>query len=780
MHSIAYKALLIAGVAVLASAVARAQPADPLGDLIANAGKSTPLDTPAPDHALSHALSDRDVTLFRQAIEAARRANVNEARSAIAEMTDPLARKTATWVLVDCDADAIGFYEVDNARRDLAGWPRAQRRQAAAERLVETAGKTPQQVVDWFAGAEPATAQGAMALASAYRGVGRAADATTLVKHWWRDKSFDADTQRTMLARFGDVLTPDDHARRADILLYGSQGPAARDMIPLLPAPQQEAARVRLALRGEARDANELLAALPADAAQTPGVAFERAAYLRRKGMDNLALGQVQNFPHEVATPDQAERIWDERKRLVLAAMRAGDTRAAYAAASDSGLTFGAPGADAEFAAGWIALTKLNDPDKAARHFAVLEQIGTSPITKGRGLYWEGRAAEARGDKAAAADFYGRAAKYNTSFYGMLAAEKIGQRLTLPGDPVITPEARATFEGRDSIQATRLLFDYGQRELFKVFVLNLDETVPTAEDEAQLVDLARGYGEMDVSMKAGRVAAQRGFILPQRAYPIRNLPYGGGPVEAPLVLGITRQESGFDPNVRSGAGARGMMQLMPATAKILARRIGVSYSPSQLDEPEYNMRLGATYLGQLVNQFSGSYIMAAAGYNAGPGRPTQWTAFCGDPRGGSTDPVDFIECIPFSETRNYVMRVMENTQVYRAKLNGGSAPVTLTADLKRGAYGVPIAPNPIVGDAEAPSATLGHGVSPAGESAMKSRPRRRCRGGMATARRPRATASSVEHRRRSEDRGSSRGRRAKLASGSSASSRRRAGPRRCR
>jgi soluble lytic murein transglycosylase len=702
LHKVARKAFLIAGVAVMASVAARAQPADPLGDLIASASKSTPLDIPAPAHALSHALSDRDVTLFRQAIDAARRANVNEARSAIAELTDPLARKTATWVLVDSCADSVGFYDVDNARRELAGWPRGARRQAAAERLLETAGKTPQQTLDWFAGAEPATAQGAMAMASAYRGLGRPAEASALIKHWWRDKSFEAEAQRTMLARFADVLTQDDHVRRTDVLLYGSQGPAARDMIALLPADQQAAARTRLALRGEARDATDLVAALPSEMAQSPGVAFERAAFLRRKGMDMPALAEVAYFPHEVATPDQGERIWDERKHLVLAALRAGDTRAAYAAAADSGLNAGAPGADAEFAAGWIALTKLNEPEKAARHFAALERIGVTPITKGRALYWEGRAAEARGDKAASEAFYGRAARHNTTFYGMLATEKLGQRLTLTPDPVITPQARAAFEARGEIQATRLLFDYGQRELFRVFVLNLDDVLPTAEDEAQLIDLARGYGEMDVSMKAGRVAAQRGFFLPQRAFPMRNAPDGGA-AEPALVLAITRQESGFDPNVRSGAGARGMMQLMPSTAKILARRIGVSYSPSQLDEPDYNMRLGATFLGQLVTQFSGSYVMAAAGYNAGPGRPGQWATFCGDPRGGSTDPVDFIECIPFSETRNYVMRVMENMEIYRAKLNGGSTPLNITADLKRGAYGSAIAPSPIVGDTGAPS-----------------------------------------------------------------------------
>ncbi|HXA40494.1 MAG TPA: transglycosylase SLT domain-containing protein [Phenylobacterium sp.] len=702
MNRLARKSVLIAGVAVMASVAARAQTVDPLGDLLESVTKPSIMgDAPLQPANASHRLSDRDAGLLRQAIEAARRANVNGARDAISQMTDPLARKTATWVLVDCDADAVGFYEVDNARRELAAWPRAQRRQAAAERLLETAGKTPQQVVDWFAGADPATAQGAMALASAYRGLGRTSEATTLVKHWWRDKSFDETVQRTMLGRFGDILTADDHLRRVDVLLYGKELAAARDMLGLLPADQQGAARARLALRGDARDATDLVAALPPELAQSPGVAFERAAYLRRRGMDMPALEEVAYFPHEVTSADQGDRIWEERRHLVLSALRAGDAHAAYAAAADSGLTAGSPGADAEFDAGWVALTKLSDPAKAARHFANLERIGTSPVTRGRAFYWEGRAAEARGDKTAAQGFYAQAARYNTCFYGMLAAEKLGQRLTLASDPTITPQARGAFEARDEIAATRLLFDYGQRELFKVFVLNLDDILPTAEDEAQLVDLARGYGEMELSMKAARGAAQRGFILPQRAYPLRSAPDGGA-AEPALVLAITRQESSFDPNVRSGAGARGMMQLMPATAKILARRSGISYSPSQLDEPEYNMRLGANFLGQLVSQFSGSYIMAAAGYNAGPGRPTQWTQFCGDPRGGSTDPVDYIECIPFSETRNYVMRVMENMQVYRAKMAGGSIPITLSADLKRGAYGAaPVNPLPTLADTAA-------------------------------------------------------------------------------
>lgn len=689
LNSKAGKVVSILGAGLLMSSLAEAQTSDPIGAIL-DGPPGSPAPAAGPTQVVrtsSHPLSAADQAFFRQALEANRRGDLAGTRSAIASMSDALARKTATWAMIDAYSEKLGFAEIDRARRDFAGWPRGARRQLAAEKLLETSGLTPSQVIAWFGGSDPQSTQGAMALASAWRMQGRREEAAALIRRWWRDKSFEADVQRTMLARFGDVLTADDHVRRADVLLYGAQGPAARDVVAMLPADQQAAALARIALRGDAASAADTLAMLPADVAASPGVAFERAAFLRRKGLDQLAVGQLANFPREVVTPDQADRIWDERYRLVLSSLRNGDARAAYAAAANSGLTSGGDAADAEFYAGWIALTKLNDPVAAGRHFAALEKIGTSPITRGRALYWQGRAAEARSDRTAAQRYYQAAASHSTTFYGLLAAEKLGQRLTLPADPVVSEADRLRFESQEVVQATRLLFDQGQRDLFRVFILHLDDVVPTAQEAAQLVDMARGYGDQDTSMKVVRAAAQRGLILPQRGYPVRSPPAVANGAETALVMGITRQESGFDPLVRSGVGARGMMQLMPATAQIVARQMGVSYAPGMLDEPDYNMRLGSSYLGQLVGQFSGSYVMAIAGYNAGPGRPRQWSAFCGDPRSSSSDPLDFIECIPFSETRNYVMRVMEGMQVYRAKLNGGSAPITLSSDLRRGAYG---------------------------------------------------------------------------------------------
>lgn len=678
----------MASFVLISGAVARAQQMDAIGALLQRSAAQGVVDAPvtSSQQTVRQPLSSADFANFRQAVEAARRGDVNGARAALPLINDQAARKTATWVLVDSAGDMLSFYEADQARRDLRAWPRAARRQAAAEKLIESSGYSPRQTINWFDGLEPTTAQGAMALAQAYRNSGQPAAAADLIRRWWRTKSFEQNVQRTMLVRFGDVLTQDDHVARADILLYGSQGPAAREMIPLLPPDQQQAAYARIALRSDASNANALANALPASLAQTPGVAFERAAYLRRHGLTELANAQLPYFPKVTYTPDQADRVWGERKQMVLANLKAGNYRGAYAAAADCGFSASIEASEAEFYAGWIALTRLKDPASAAKHFAVIDRVGTSPITRARALYWQGRAADARGDKRAAQGFYQAGAQHVTTFYGQLSAEKLGQRMVLGDDPQISASERARFEGSDVVQGARLLHDEGGGDVYRSFVLALDDILPTTSDQAMLIDLVRGYGDQDISMKIARGAAQRGFVLPNRAYPYRTPPQVIGAPEPALVLAITRQESGFDPLVRSGVGARGMMQLMPQTAAIVARRNGMDYSPSMLDEPDYNMRLGSSFLGQLVSQFSGSYVMAVAGYNAGPGRPTAWTSYCGDPRGGSTDPIDYIECIPFSETRNYVMRVLEGMQVYRAKLNGGTAPVTLTSDLARGSY----------------------------------------------------------------------------------------------
>ncbi|MDQ0463277.1 soluble lytic murein transglycosylase [Caulobacter ginsengisoli] len=639
-----------------------------------------------PQIAYRQPVSDSDIGYLKAALTAAKSGDGDRIRLSMDAISDPLTRKIALWALADGAPDSLSFFEADSARRDLAGWPRSAKRQANAEQKLETSGLDPARIVAWFGGSPPETARGAIALAAALNATGHQAEATNLIREWWNTRLFEADDQRSMRARFATVITTDDDIRRTDMLLYGQQGPAARDMVAILPADLRPVADARLALRGNSAGANALVANLSAEQRKDPGLIFEQAAYFRRRGLDSMARSLTGGFAPP-PTPEVAAKAWPERRAIVVAGLQNGDYRAAYNAANDAGMTVGPDAAEAEFYAGWIALTKLKQPETAAAHFAILSGAGTSPITKGRGYYWQGRAAEAMGDRATAAVYYQQGSQYITSFYGQLCAEKAGiTRIELGKDPDITPADRARFEGREPVRAARVLAEAGLKDQFRAFVLAIDDTLPTAAEAALLVDLAKNYGDVDLAMRASRTAAQRGFSLPERGYPMILAPNVPGGAEPAFVFSITRQESNFDPRAKSAPGARGLMQLMPATGATTARALGEPYSVDRLYEGDFNLRLGARYLGDMISTFSGSYIMAAAAYNAGPGRPAQWSAVCGDPRGSGTDPLDFIECIPFVETRNYVMRTLETTQVYRARLNGGSAPLTLSADLKRGSW----------------------------------------------------------------------------------------------
>ena len=659
--------------------------AQPIGAPTAPYGQARQPYAQFPQLATSGGLSDADRDALSIAISDARRGQ--GAAAVAASISDPVARKVALWAAIDADGEQLSFFQLDQARRDLAGWPRETRRQVATEKAIETSGLDPARVIAWFQGAEPLSAQGAMALASAYTQTGDRQAAQDLIRRWWRNHTFEADVQRTMLARFGDLLTTDDHIARTESLMFGQQGPAAHDMLALLPPDQQTLAQAKMALREDRANASELVARVPAELANDPGLAVERARYFRQRNLDSVSLGLIPSFPSQIPNEEASGRIWTLRRQLINVALRNGDYRTAYAAATNTGMSSGVDYSEAEFYAGWLALDKLHDPATADAHFANIQRVGSSPITQSRAYYWRGRAAEAMGADDAAKAFYLEGARFYTTFYGLLASEKAGvTQINLGHDPVIDPADRARFEGRELVRAAHMLGDLGDRELLRAFILDTADTLPSAEEYALLVDMARGYGDQDLAMRVVRSGAQHGFILPDRGYPLHSISATPDSAEPAIVYGITRQESGFDPHVRSGVGARGMMQLMPETARVVARHVGESYQPALLDDADYNMHLGSSYLGQLVNSFSGSYVMATAAYNAGPGRPADWAGYCGDPRGGSVDPVDFIECIPFSETRNYVMRVLESTEVYRARLSGGSAPIILSADLKRGGY----------------------------------------------------------------------------------------------
>lgn len=639
-------------------------------------------------------LNDADLVLFRQGLTAARARDIAGTRSIAAQIGDITARRLVEWALLDTSADQMSFAELSEAAIRFDGWPRSESRLQATEKALNLAYTDPADVLALFSRGEPQTAEGMVALADALERTGRQAEARDWVRGWWRTRSFDADTQNRVLNRWGGWLTQDDHDQRLNMLLLGPHGPATRAMVAIASPERQTVANAVMALRS-AYSPDAIVAGLSPAQAMDPAVVLERVRILRAAKRQSEAFPLLSSLPAAPSHTDGQNTLWSERRNYFLDALAVGNVQAAYDAMAGHGFPAGERKVDAEFFAGWVALTRLRDPQRAVRHFEALQGMSTTPITQGRARYWLGRAAEAMGDRAGAQAQYADGARHIQTFYGQLSAEKAGfTTLTLPGEPQITEGDVQRFESNELVRATRILGETGEASLLRVFAYHLDDTLPTAQDLALLMDLARGYGEGFTAMMVGRAASQRGFLLPERQYPIRIPPQVPGAAPLEFTLAITRQESSFDPRARSHADARGMMQFLPATAAGVARRLGMPYSGERLWDPDYNMSLGSYHLAELTNQFGGSPLLTTVGYNAGPARPPQWIARCGDPRQAQVDPVDFIECAPFTETRNYMMRVMENLQVYRARLNGGSATLTLSQLLSAGS---PQGPQPYAG-----------------------------------------------------------------------------------
>ena len=638
-------------------------------------------------------LSSSDQETLASALQAVKSRNYAAADSYKQSLSDPVARKIVTWAILNADGgDIYGFAGLDAARRDLWGWPRETKRQVMAEKMIGMSGMAPQQVVDWFNGSPPQTVEGATALITAYQSLNQIDTASQLAKTWWRTKVFDSIAQANFYSAFSRYLTPEDSAARMNCLMINVQdgsSQAVRDLMPYVNDHQRDVANAVLAMRSNSASGDALYSQAQGADPHNPVLAFARARYLSGKGLEPLGFSLLADLPPASLAPEAASQLYTLRLGYFRAALKAHDYRAAYNAMNNGGFENGEAKAEAEFFAGWIALVRLKDTEAAISHFQALSSAGTSPITQGRANYWLGRAYEARNDASkndaqTAHDYYVKGSQYIYAFYGQLAAEKAGvTAITLGHDPVPSDADRVRFDNRDLVKAARILGSMNEIDLFRAIVLNLDTVLPNAEEEALLVDLAQRYDSQVIAMKVARMSMQRGFYLPERAYPMRAVPDVPAPEKA-FVLAITRQESGFDPTVRSRANARGMMQLIPSTARAVARRLGSSYSDSKLYEPDFNMSLGAYHLGELVTRFDGSYIMAAAGYNAGPSRMGLWVGDCGDPRGPNADSLSFIECMPLRETRDYMMRVTENLRIYRARLNGGTAPLTALADVQRG------------------------------------------------------------------------------------------------
>ena len=540
-----------------------------------------------------------------------------------------------------------------------------------------------ERVLAWFNGGQPETVEGSFALIRAYTALGQTDAARAEAVRAWLALSFTAEQEAALLEAYPKALAQVNETR-LDRLLWDGEATEAARMLPRVGADWRKLAEARIALREESPGVDAKLKAVPAALSNNPGLAYERFIWRMRKDRYEEAATLIVDSSSSAETLGRPEDWAERRALLARRLLRDGDPRMAYRVAASHHLAGGSDYADLEFIAGFVALRHLGDAQAGLDHFRRLTAAVSTPISLARGAYWEGRALDQLGQTDAARAAFARAAQNHTAYYGLLAAERQG----MPLDPEILGRQQypdwqtASFADSSVLQAAILLQQAGDRALAKRFLLHLAEGL-NAQELGQLGDMALSLDEPHFAVLIGKQAAERGIILPRVYYPVTDLVPDGLAVSRALALSIARRESEFDPGVVSPAGARGLMQVMPETARMMATKLGKGFDRARLtSDPAYNAALGSEYLKQLLEEFGPSIALIASGYNAGPGRPRAWVEQFGDPRRDDVDVVDWVEMIPFSETRTYVMRVAESVVIYRAKLKGEAGPIDITGELK--------------------------------------------------------------------------------------------------
>ena len=538
----------------------------------------------------------------------------------------------------------------------------------------------------------PETGAGALSLARALLTADQRESADEVILQAWKTLTLTAEEQAAFLSEHEKRLAA-HHTERLDAMLWRGSVRNARAMLLLVDDGWRALAEARLALRADTAGVDSFIDAVPATLSADAGLAYERFAWRMRKGRTDDAVELMlarSSSAEALGRPD----IWArQRDDLVRRLMRAKDYETAYKVASSHHLTEGSSFADLEWLSGYLSLRFLDAPERAVGHFQALRGGVETPISLGRAGYWLGRAYKAAGNAEEAAQAFAFGAQYQTSFYGLLAAEAGG----LPPDPMLAgtevfPDWRdAAFTESSVFNAAILLLDAEEKVLAERFLTHLAESLDRTQI-GQMGQMLEDLALPHVQVMLGKRAAQYGHEVHAPYYALHGLAQLEHPVPTELVLAIARRESEFDPRVISPVGARGLMQVMPGTAQEVAGWLDVEYSETKLlTDPIYNAVLGATYLERLSQQFDGNAVMIAAGYNAGPSRPIRWMEERGDPRQDQMDVIDWIEHIPFTETRNYVMRVTESLPIYRARLGRDPHPLPFSEELK-GSSLLPLTP----------------------------------------------------------------------------------------
>jgi soluble lytic murein transglycosylase len=610
-------------------------------------------------------------TDFAQALDALTNDDYDAARS----YRDTLPKtslefKTVSWVMAYFAGMHLPRKDIEQAANLAAGWPGADVLQLNRERALLLDNLTNVQIIATFATKPPQSFEGALLLARAYKSDGKMPEAVSALSPFWLTEALDAAKEKAVIDEFGAAIPIVVHQGRLQKMLFDSHIASAGHVAEL--ANSASLYKAWSAVIRKDKAAGKLLDAVP-EQQRVAGYYFAKARYLRRQGKISAAAKVMLLAPRNATGLIGPDELGKEQLILARDLIDLKQYDLAYQIAAGHVAGTPAKQADSEFHAGWIALRFLNNAAKSLQHFKNLAAVTDGPVSQARAYYWLGRAVEA-GAEGNSTEYFTSAASFATTYYGQLAAAKLGLKNLNIATPIPTAVDHTRFDGREWVLASKMLIGAGHAWRATPLINALADNLSSPGELALLADMAEAAGQSKLALQVGKSSAYRGINVGALTHPLGAIPDETQLSDAgrALAYAVARQESEFHVGAKSGAGALGLLQLLPATAKEVATRAGLEYSQVRLtSDGGYNATLGARYLSEQIDRFDGSYILTFIAYNAGPRRAEQWVKRYGNPQGKLIEEVvDFVELIPFSETRSYVQRVMENYQVYKWRLNG--------------------------------------------------------------------------------------------------------------
>jgi len=620
---------------------------------------------------ISKFYKQKDFQIAKKSIQAFEKGQWTKALLLSKKSKDKSIYNFVQWKHLLTTGNQASFYDYNSFIKNNENYPRINRIRYLAEHKLSTDKISPKKIVNWFGLNDPLSGYGKLILGESFIMIGETEKGINLIKTGWVTADLNRADMKFFRKKYKKYLNTTDYIKRADHLAWENKYWDLKRMLRYLPKDYQLLYTARQILMSKSYGVDNAIKNVPKEFKNDAGLNYDRLKWRRKRGRvdDSLEiLLKIKNDNDYLVRPD---KWWKERAIISRALIYKKKYELAYKICSKHGLETGPEFAEAEWLSGWIALSFLKDPILAIDHFNNFYQNVSYPISLSRGAYWLGRAHEKIGDKDQSNRWYEEATKYLTTYYGQLAHLKIkpGQNFELPESISITNKYKKYFYDKELVKIVYLLDELNKDKYTKNILKHLANDNIGSGSEILAAELSTNISRYDFAIQISKLASYQKRFHNNFNYPIISTPkyINGRKIPEPaFILSIIRQESEFDLSANSHAGAQGLMQLMPYTAKLVSKQAKLPYSKSRLTrDPEYNINLGSHYIAGLILEYDGAYPFAVAAYNAGPKRVKYWKKINKDPQKNQVDFVDWVELIKFKETRNYVQRVLENYNVYR-------------------------------------------------------------------------------------------------------------------